>query len=1292
MARHQDENPIARRDCRSDPLSRRKFLEGLRWAPLLFLPAPIQASPFRFALPNRSGYPTAPSFPFADARLTPHYPAKSLLEDVLRRVAPGSDEYVTEKYAFEITRLLEGWSAVLKTAPPALAVLGKIVDPSIEGGPLTPAAVKTLRSGPAMEVLHRKFGGSFATGREQFLGEMKRYLAEISRIDTAEFQIVEIKESPSSAQRFRVVIRYDLAGVRTDKAREERIGHWSTEWVRDSSGAWHVTKWASTEETLSRAREPIFVEISKRALGQTDSYKNQLLRGGDYWRTVLDGACGIDVYGNNGLAVGDIDGDGFDDLYVCQPPGLPNRLYRNRGDGTFEDVTEKSGLGVLDGTACALFADFENKGLQDLLLVCGGGPLLFLNQGNGKFSLKRDAFQFLQPPQGTFTHAAVADYDRDGRLDIYFCLYSYYLGLDQYHYPVPYFDARNGPANFLLHNEGNATFQDRTESAGLHVDNDRYSFACAWGDYNSDGAPDLYVANDFGRNNLYRNNGDGTFTVVSSEAGVDDVGAGMSACWFDFENDGNQDIYAADMWSAPGIRVSRQSVFHAKDPENIRALYKQHAGGNALYRNRGNGSFENVSATAGVQMGRWAWCSDAFDFDHDGYSDLYIANGYISGPAALSAENVDLSSFFWRQVVGKSPSVATPATNYEQGWSAINELIRSDSSWNSFERNVLYLNNHDGTFSEVSGVAGLDFPDDSRSFVVADLDHDGRMEVILKNRNAPQIRVLHNVMKEIGNSVAFRLRGTKSNRDAIGAAIIVETGAHRQTKYLQAGSGFLSQHSKDVFFGLSKNEGPVRATIRWPSGLTQSFERLPVNQRIDIEEGSEKYSAQPFASSSTLPLSEETPKLAPLPAQIETWLIEPLSAPDFSLPDLAGNRTDLQSLPGGTLLLNFWISKSQPCIEQLRVFQKNQSTFAKNKVRVAALNVDDPADQQAARSVAAQERLSFPVLLATPEIAGIYNIVSRYLFDRRKDLPLPTSLLLDADRKIVKVYQGELSPTQLIEDANSLPKTAVDRLRRALPFPGTLHLGSFQRNDFTYGVAFFQHGYLDHAAASFKGVIQAKPNEPEAYYNLGTLYLRKSNLPEARQYLEQAVKLNPNYPEAWNNLGMLAAQEGNTEESVRNFRQSLALRPDYVTALVNLGNLYRRQEGYGEAEKLLRHALEIAPDDPETNYSVGMLYARENQVQRATQQMERAVDLRPDYPDALNNLGVLLVRQERYSEAKEKFETCIRVAPNFDQAYLNLARLYVLLKDKDKAREVLQALLRQQPQHKMAQQTLEMLN
>ena len=1107
---------------------------------------------------------TTPVFPFADFRFTPHYPGKSPLDDVLGRVVPGTDEYVSERHAFEIMGLLSEWSQGLKAKPPALVVAAKFLDASIEGASLVVVQEKNLRSANGIEVLRRQFSGKVVAGRERLLQEIKGYLASMSQVETAEFEIIGIKETDSLSKSFRVDIRYDLVGTRMDLVREERIGLWRTQWKQDESGAWRAIRWEATEETLSRAHGPVFIDITSQALGQTESYKNQLAHGVDYWRTVLDGACGIDVYGNNGLAAGDFDGDGLDDLYICQPAGLPNRLYRNRGDGTFEDVTKKSGVGVLDSTACALFADFENKGLQDLLVVCGSGPLLFVNQGNGKFSLKRGAFQFAQPPQGTFTHAAIADYDGDGRLDIYFCLYTYYLGLDQYHYPTPYFDARNGPPNFLLHNEGNTNFVDRTEAAGMNVDNDRFSFACAWGDFNNDGSQNLYVANDFGRNNLYRNNGGGEFTCVSTEAGVEDVGAGMSAAWLDFDNDGKMDIYAAAMWSGAGIRVSEEERFHEKEPANIRALYRQHARGNALYRNLGNGKFQNVSSQAGVEMGRWAWCSDAWDFDHNGYSDLYVANGYITGAERSERDQADLASFFWRQLVAKSPPNQTPSLQYEHGWNAINELIRSGNSWSGSERNVFYANNRDGTFSDVSGTVGLDFLEDSRSFALADLDHDGRLEVILKNRNAPQLRILRNVMKEIGHSIAFRLRGQKSNRDAIGAAVTVEADGHRQTKYLQAGSGFLAQHSKELFFGVGKVEGTVRASIRWPSGLTQVFERLPVNHRIEIQEGSLTF----WSSHSQLhplpvrgPAKRRQPELLPL--SLETWLIEPLSAPEFSLPDLDGNMHDLRSFRGGAVLLQLLGNNFAKLASTNSGFlQKYHSTLAASGLSIVGMNVNDPGGAEKARAFATKESLHFPNVLATPDVAGVYNIIYRYLFDRRRDLPLPASLLLDRDGLIVKIYQGTVHLERLLEDLKSIQATAADRIRQALPFGGTLHQDVFQRNDFTYGVAMFQRGYLEQAAASFKQVIAAKPQDPEAYYNLGTLYLRKNSLQEARQYLEQTVKLRSNYPEAWNNLGMVAAQEGQADEAVRNFKQSLLLRPTYAIALANLGNVYRRQGNF----------------------------------------------------------------------------------------------------------------------------------
>jgi Tfp pilus assembly protein PilF/peroxiredoxin len=1259
--------------------SRREFIKAMGWAPALLFPAQFHGldKSLQFLLS-----PSPVSLPFADFHVTPHYRSKSPLDDLLAKVDPHFDNYATEQYAAEISEVLQGWTRELTGTSPRFEFLKSFLDPNVEATTFSFPEQETLRSRTGIKISRRRPGKRSVIGRDQFLQEFIQYLSAFSILHTAEFHLVGIAEpSPSQVE---CEILYELLGARGSEFREQRTGTWKTQWTRENLGKpWRVKSWEAIEETLSEIKGPGFIDITANALSVNESYEKQMLHGVDYWRAVLDGACGIDVYGNNGVAVGDIDNDGFDEIYVCQPAGLPNRLYRNRGDGIFDDITDRAGVGVLDSSSCALFADFQNQGLQDLLVVCGNGPLLFLNEGNGKFSLKPNAFKFEQPPQGTFTHAAIADYDRDGRLDIYFCLYSYYAGLDQYHYPSPYFDARNGPANFLFYNLGNATFEDRTVASGLNAENDRYSFACAWGDANSDGWPDLYVANDFGRSNLYRNNGDGTFSAISAKAGVQDAGAGMSACWADFNGDGHQDIYVANMWSAAGQRISGQTRFHEKDPENIRGFYRQHAQGNSLYRNLGNSKFANIATASNANAGRWAWSSDAFDFDHDGQQDIYVANGYITG-----RDPRDLSSFFWRQVVGQSPPDALPSSNYERGWNAINELIRSDSSWSAPERNVVFANHGDGTFSDIAGLLGLDFRDDSRSFALADIDHDGRLEIILKNRNAPQIRILRNAMTGIGNSIVFRLQGTKSNRDAIGAAITIETDGKRQTKYLQAGSGFLSQHSKEVFFGIGNAATEVKAQVRWPSGIAQSFDHLPVNHRIGLMEGSPDFTAKSFsATTNNCAKNGIAAKVEVLPLAIETWLMEPLSAPSFALPNDTGKMWELKSFRGKPLLLNFWQVHSATCKDQLRVFGKVSA-----QLQIAAINVDLPLDDSSVKSFLRDERFPFPILLASEEVVGIYNLMFRYLYDRRRDLPVPTSFLLDGEGMIVKVYQGAINPERAVNDLKTLSMNSEERVRRNLPFNGTLYESVFQRNEFTYGVAFFQRGYLDQAVESFKQVIAAKPEDAEANYNLGTLYLRRNDLANADKYLQQTVRLRPDYPEAWNNLGMLAAQQGNPDEAVRNFRQALMQRPAYAVALVNLANLYRRQKSFAPAQELFNRALKLEPDNPEFNYSYGMFYAQQDQFDLAAQYLNKAIELRPNYAEAINNLGVLFVRQQRYPEAEATFRACIQTTPDFDQAYMNLARLYVILSDNDKAKEVLQTLLRRQPQHKAAQQALDMLH
>ncbi len=335
--------------------------------------------------------------------------------------------------------------------------------------------------------------------------------------------------------------------------------------------------------------------------------------------------------------------------------------------------------------ACALFADFSNSGHQDAVVLRSSGPLFFVNRGDGTFAEQRDAFAFKTTPQGSFTGMAAADFDRDGRLDLYLCCYIYFQSEDQFQYPAPYQDARNGPPNFLFRNVGTPElrFEDVTAETGMNQNNDRFSFAPAWCDLDGDGWPDLYVANDFGRGNLYRNR-NGRFHDDAAKAGLDGAGPGMSAAWFDYDGDGLADLYVSEMWTAPGQRVIHDPAF--QPAERDAEAFRRHTKGNCLYRNRGDGTFEETSALQGVEMGRWAWSSSGFDWDLVGLPVILIGAGMVTNPSRK-----DLNSFFWRQVVAKTPEKQRAAVDYENGWNALNQLIREDYSWNGREPNVFYV-------------------------------------------------------------------------------------------------------------------------------------------------------------------------------------------------------------------------------------------------------------------------------------------------------------------------------------------------------------------------------------------------------------------------------------------------------------------------------------------------------------------------------------------------------------------------------------------------------------------------
>jgi tetratricopeptide (TPR) repeat protein len=1211
-----------------------------------------------------------------------------MLAKFISKLDPSQDVFPSEVYVAEIDRALSALCASLRHRVEGCDLLKQILSERVLVTGLTPSRTEELRAHGPLRSERRSFSSQRTIDRDAFLNDFASYTRSWSSIETAEMAIYGVHLTGETPVTVETDIWFYLVGTTHDDRKEQRVGSWRLSWVRNDAGAtastWTIRKWLADQEVRSWLIGRGFNEITAHSLDSNGRAMEQLQPGLDDWRTSMDAASGIDVYGNHGIAVGDIDGSGFDSFYVCQPSGLPNRLFRNRGDGTFEDITESSGTGILDGTASAIFADFRNRGVQDLLVVRTGGPLLFVNVGDGRFQPRQDAFQFKRPPQGTFTSAAVADYNRDGFLDVYLCVYSFYQGLNQYQFPSPYYDAQNGPPNFLFRNRGDGTFEDVTVSSGMDENNNRFSFAAAWCDYDNDGWPDLFVANDFGRKNLYRSNGKGGFTDEAKDAGVEDYGPGMSTCWLDIDNDGSQDVYVANMWLPEGQRITANERFLPGVQPSIRLLYQKHNAGNSMYRNDGKGSFENRTDSAGTARCGWSWSCGSWDFDNDGWPDVYVANGFVSGP-----NHLDLQSFFWRQVAQRSMTPSGISPEYELAWNAVNELVRSDYSWSGYQRNVFFANNGDGTFSDVSGVLGMDLIDDARAYALSDFDHDGRMEIVIKNRTSPQLRVIRNDLDGIGNSIVVRLIGRVSNRDAIGSTVTIESGAKRQSKFVSAGSGFASQHTKELSFGLGESQGPISISVQWPTGVKEVFENLQVNHRVEILESSREFKSAPFQIHRRKEASESgVLPVHPLPESVTTWLVAPLFGPDLQLADLKGTIRQLSALFTGPVLLVFVRADCAPSRQQLEALEKMRSALSDAGLALYVVVVDPGAERSAVEEWVKATNVTFPVQVGTEREIGAWNIQYRYLFDRRRDMPMPTSFLLSKAGAIIRVYQGFAPVHDVLQDLKIAPKTLAEQFERAMPFPGPYYGSQMKHNYLTFGIAFAEYGYQDEAQAAFQRAVDADPNLEFGWFNLGTTYLAKKMYPEARRALSEAVRLNPKDSDAWNNLGIISGNEQKYDEALEQFRSAAMANPNNALAVENMMGIYQYQGRALEAQRTLEELISRAPDNSDLHLGLAMALVAQNDFERARRELETSIRLRPSNADAINNLGAVLLRMGQARDALNRFEEARRVAPDFDRAFINAAMVYNSMGQPEKAHEVLEEFLARHPDNSDVQSAL----
>ena len=344
----------------------------------------------------------------------------------------------------------------------------------------------------------------------------------------------------------------------------------------------------------------------------------------------------LNRFGTPGMAIGDINGDGLEDLYLCQEPGIPNKLFLQNKNGTLKDISKEWKVDWLEDSRSALLVDLDNDGDRDLAVAMYGNIVIASNAGN------KAGYEIVDviPTSESTSSLSAADYDLDGKLDIYVCCYAPNKSSDAAAVQTigatarrfVYHDDNNGPENFLLKNETDSgkpiSFRNVTNETGINTNNQRWSFSASWEDFDIDGDPDLYVANDYGRNNLYRNDG-GTFNDVAAELGVEDSASGMSVTWADYDLDGRQDLYVSNMFSAAGSRITSQKEFKPDADIGTRNRFRRFTRGNTLFRNTAEG-FIDTSESAGVTMGRWAWGSRFVDLNNDGWQDLVVANGYLS--------------------------------------------------------------------------------------------------------------------------------------------------------------------------------------------------------------------------------------------------------------------------------------------------------------------------------------------------------------------------------------------------------------------------------------------------------------------------------------------------------------------------------------------------------------------------------------------------------------------------------------------------------------------------------------